>query len=500
MSHRAFSLHHFSGNKRMLPALAACLCLLMASIRFALNKEPINPDGLLYLEACQAYLTQGLKASLEIYSWPFFSILIGKIHQFSGLSLENSAYFLNLLACFFCAWQGVKLSFHLFPATSGRLFIFSALVWGIYPEWNRAALIITRDLPYWACLLFALNQLLQYSKTPRWSFALTFGLAQALACLFRIEAVLLWALLPFSLYLTSLPRRHFQFFRAQALLLCLGLLLILYLAELPLDQIKEQSDRLLEPVFNAKQAWVLNWQTKIAAINDVVLSAGAKGNGFTVLWGGSLASLLRGLFLATGAIYTFAALVGLRHFRSHATWRISPIMLMFFFLNFFILAGFAFQHQFLEPRYAVPAAWLILIFSTLGFQQATTPLTKGLAGLLFLWLCLGNVFHTGHSKAAYVDAGQWLRQQHDIEGKIFSNSAQILYYADPQFDMKAFLALPKDTAIDFHGQEGASYRYFALIETADTPTPNPLKRLKTFPINSHKAIHIYTWETGSGLL
>jgi len=76
---------------RPLAAIIALLTLFIASS----TKNPLNNDGILYLQTAEAFANSGWRAAMELYPWPFYSILIAMTAKLMQLSFVHAAYLLN---------------------------------------------------------------------------------------------------------------------------------------------------------------------------------------------------------------------------------------------------------------------------------------------------------------------------------------------------------------------------------------------------------------------
>src|SRR4051812_35126352 len=76
--------------------LAIVFSLLLTTIVFQ-HQQPLNLDGIIYLNAAETLLNNGVKAAMLVYAWPFYPLLIAAISVTSHLSLLISAYLLNAL-------------------------------------------------------------------------------------------------------------------------------------------------------------------------------------------------------------------------------------------------------------------------------------------------------------------------------------------------------------------------------------------------------------------
>ena len=84
--------HSYAG----IQAVAVGLSLLLTLFVVAQDQMP-NDDGVLYLYSAELISAGDWSRALQLFNWPFYSLLIAAGHKASGLGLENAAYVLNAL-------------------------------------------------------------------------------------------------------------------------------------------------------------------------------------------------------------------------------------------------------------------------------------------------------------------------------------------------------------------------------------------------------------------
>ena len=149
----------------------------------------INPDGVKYVLAGEAFLRGDMQSGLDAYKWPVYSMTIAMFSHLSGLSVETSALVFNAICRCLAGFAFIKL-IHKLGANVSQLFIGAAL-YIFYPGLNEVQSMIIRDFAYLACFLwmvvFYVNQI---SNPNRLNFC-GFLLAGLLATAYRIEGLVL---------------------------------------------------------------------------------------------------------------------------------------------------------------------------------------------------------------------------------------------------------------------------------------------------------------------
>jgi hypothetical protein len=413
---------------------------LLLSISAYLCHDPINVDGILYLHTAETYLNNGLDAALAEYRWPLYSILIAATSQLTHLSLLHAAQLLNAGLVGLLVVVFIKLIEEL--GGSRPVMIAATLIILLYPPLNHDRSLIVRDFGYWAFALLSLWQLLRFAKYQKWQHAFTWAFFMLLATLFRIEGGVLLLFIPFAFCLQTgdIKSRLKHFLQAYTLMIGIAAIAlicwIVHPLSIPLGRIKELYTQLLEG-FSLSTAAL---QTKIKAITQL-LQPDVNINDVSIL---VIIGLL-GLFI--WRILTSLGLANIilsYHAHAYKLHQISrqakSILWSFTLINAIILLVFLGQRFFLSERYIILLSlslllWLPFSLVTL-YENWRTQQTQGLSHLfpliclLMVSMLVSSVGHFGHSKGYIVDAGTWLKQHISRNDTLYSNSQEILFYAD----------------------------------------------------------------------
>ena len=197
---------------------------LMLSCWAYLANPLVNPDGVLYLRAAEAYLAGGVEAAFGLFEWPCYPIAIGLLRQASGLPLTGSAQVLDallvgLLVVGFVSWC---------RAAGGgrRTALFAAALVLTHPGLNEYRNFVIRDFGFWAFGLCSLTALARYAATFRWREAALWSGCLFAAALFRSEALLLALAGPLALLAPGAPwrQRLARYLKLNSILLALAFL------------------------------------------------------------------------------------------------------------------------------------------------------------------------------------------------------------------------------------------------------------------------------------
>ena len=177
--------------------IGACFAVSLWSV----YADPIiNIDGILYLQAAEAFSLGNIDEALAIYKWPLYPFLISLINQITTLNFELSAHILNgMLTALTC------IAFVLLTREIGAgsvTITIAALVIVFFPGLNELRSYIIRDHGYIAFYLLSLYYLIRALHLRSRVTFLTSMIAMGIATLFRIEGSVFLIAMPI-IYLNS---------------------------------------------------------------------------------------------------------------------------------------------------------------------------------------------------------------------------------------------------------------------------------------------------------
>lgn len=466
--------------------LASVLASVILSLIWLAYQQPLNLDGIEYLQLSQLYLSHGLKATMAHYAWCFYPVLIASLSQLTHLGLYASAQILNtlLIALILVAYI---LNVKTLGANKKMLWIaFFAILF--FPELAHERYMIYRDFGYYAFMLLGCYCLLQFGKDrSSWKLIL-WALFTFLGALFRIEGLVFLALMPLALLFwpeSTLRQRVKYFFYANLVNLLLGIIALLYLGFKLYASGSAYHHILalvnmdfLHSIQGVKQSFMQ--QQKI--LDQHLLSIFGIHNARIILISAYVAIFLSSIYLAIGFIYFILALYGFKH--KMLTWSAPNKLVIFFYiiLNCIILITFASEHLFITTRYTVFLGLLIMLFSPFGvlYLWENYPWTKNLIyhnkrlrlnafvrpSLLAcaLYLFISASFHIGVNKNYYIRAGKWVQTHIGKEQRFSANSIRLVYYLNhPGTTLKAFKYGVHLTNAEFLSQlNKKAYNYVAI--------------------------------------
>lgn len=484
---------------------AACISLFLSLLAYS-HVNPINYDGILYLSVAKLYIQQGLHAAMGLYPWPFYSILIAWISQLTHLSLLHAAETINTIFCAVIVITFITLVKTL--RSSYLIQIFATITILLYPQLNSYRDLIVRDFGYWAFSLIGLWQLILYGKRSDWRNGLGWVLATLIASLFRVEGVIILALMPFILL--CLPEHSF---RQRALNLakiyCIPLLIAVFLISsyfLSNHHTPASLGRLNDVIAYIKSNSSLfshSIASKLAAIRQYIL--GPQSASDAVLWFicGFIGILLWQIVSTLGLFYTFLTSYTLSKKIVYVASNTKVILSGFIVLNLIILADFYLQSYFLSDRYVMVLGLTLALFVPFALENffiiwkrqkkfLTNPhWTFSLLILLLVISSLSGIIHFGHSKTYITQAGLWLKNNTTTNTSVFSNNKQILFYAertpinwDPAFAYNYDDSNPLQTVRGSNNWKNADYLALRITHQVKNDEPQIINVIGKLPLET----------------
>ncbi len=399
-------------------------------------RDLINGDGIRYIDLARAFLSEGVSGALALYPWPFYGILIGLVHKFTGLSFENSASLLNILFLMLVSVVFVRI----YEEVSGkhaRIWVAALLILAL-PVLNDYRVFVIRGPGFWAFMLLAIFFFIQYSRAPGLKSALAWQLSIAVAILFRVEGIAYLVLAPFCFLFIAGERSRIMLhaLRLNGLFIILGaVVVIIFLVAgiITLPSSLEIPNQLVYVSPSALLGAVDNEAVMMFARNKFMNSV---DDARLILGSGVLVLVTVDVLSNIGLPFLLVAAYGV-----HRKWlrltRESLIVVFFAGIGFCTLIPVAGNFFFLSSRQTVMT---VLLISLVTFQYVDYLLRElssrqrhkwhAAAWVIILALFLDAVISGGTSKQSIRVAGEWLKTEAAAEGKIACNEARLQYYSD----------------------------------------------------------------------
>ncbi|MDD2767815.1 MAG: hypothetical protein PHT19_03705 [Methylococcus sp.] len=436
----------------------------------------INKDGVLYLDAAQTFLDQGLKAAMAVYGWPGYSILIAAVSRFSGWSLETSAHLVNAVCFLGIADSFVRLYFVLMGDSTRRTgWVPVLLILGFPALADR--LNIVRDWGFLAASLWGLLHLakFRFDAAGKFKHAVLWQIGISAALMFRIEALVLMLAAPLYFLFESLPWR----LRARNLFFPISGVVpaLLALAGL-LATGRVAPGKLWEITAYGYHDPALIW-TYFSLHADRVAAAMPSGYGADyaklILGAGLTATLLWLLGANLGPVMLGLAGLSMYRFGGRLPARFRLILWSVGAASAALLVFLAVQ-LIPDPRYALLPSTLLLLAACVYLERfvsgSRSSWGRRLALALLVGLCAKNALVTPDYRLYLRDVGRWMRDNIPAHASLATNDPRIDYYAGRHMNPDRLRQLmPVNRLADWLTQPDLP-EYLALRLTS----PNDLKK------------------------
>lgn len=429
---------------RPLAAIIALVTLFIASS----TRNPLNNDGILYLQTAEAFANSGWRAAMELYPWPFYSILIAMTAKLMQLSFVHAAYLLNAALLVIIVTSFITIIKEL--GASRAVQFIGAIVILSHPRLHHYQSYIIRGFGYWAFLLLALLYLIRYHRHLCWGHALGWGTSISIAALFRVEGTVLLIFTP----LVLLFRPNIGLWRKISSTLKTYSINIatLFIAQIWCFSKQDMSiitfGRLSEIQNQLQNGFMLlgtNLQISAAIISQNVLNDYSDDFALTMTISGLAGVYLYKLIKTIWPLHTLLCAHAVCNKLIPADDGTRKLLIYFTALNLLIPAIFFGQNFFIRYRFLMPASLLLLIWTPFSlnniFQdwknkkrvrtgdRIIFPLLSIAFSIMFVYAFIPS----RPSKAYIISAGIWLKNNTPQHAGIYSNTRKIPFYAKRKF-------------------------------------------------------------------
>jgi hypothetical protein len=413
------------------------------------TRDLINGDGIRYIGLAKTFLNEGLGSAIDVYHWPFYSILIGLVHRITGLGFEDAASLLNLLFLMIVCVVFVRI-YEEISGKQARIWVAALLILAL-PILNDYRGFVIRDYGFWAFMLLALFYFIRYSRSPGLMNALRWQFSIALAILFRVEGIAFLILAPFFFLFIAGERHriHFHIARLNGMFISLSTIALIFMLvsgalsniELPYQLSYYTSPTVLIGAVDAEAEMMFGRNRFMSSVDDARLIL---ASGVLVL---VLVKVLSNISLPFLAVWGYGV-----YRRWLQLTRESRVVVYFAATGFLALIPVAGNFFFLSSRHTVFA---VLCISLITFQYVDYLLRElssrqqrrwyAAAWIIILALFLDGVISGGSSKENIRVAGEWLKTEMVEEGKIACNEARLEFYSDQRCK---WIAIDKTGPVD----------------------------------------------------
>ena len=412
----------------------------------------ITDDFVLYHEVSRLFSIGDIKAGLKLYSWSLYPALITIIHKLTTLSLTASAQ--TLTVALYGLTTYALLSFIKRIGGDKKTILFGALLFfsTLYLTGDVVSMLL-RDTGFWAFYLLSLNAFHQYILTPTLSHAMRWQVLMIMATLFRIEGVLFLILLPFMLFFEKevpLKKQASLFLKANAMSFFALLIIIVGMVLVP--SIKMSDFGRLQEVTTLFDTGYLHMMTTFSSRAEIMSSLVFQHHFDDVTYASFFITLVGLVVLkvmnATGWIAILFAFVKDKKASLKIEKNAQKLLLWAFLISIIGLLLIILNVMLISARYAIPAAFIILIYASFnlsglvaGANKKLKPMTQfflilmaiicGLCILKNLWPKKENIRYEQH-------AVNWAKQHTANPNKIFYASPRARYYGSAPYQGREY--------------------------------------------------------------
>lgn len=439
----------------------AFFSLLFSVLAFSTD-QLINSDGVLYLNMARAYIEGGLAATASMYNWPFFSILIAVIHQFTGLQLELSGQIINSLL-FVVFTDALVLIANKLLSNLRYVFIASLLIL-CFSTLNDYRSYIIRDIGYWAFISISIYRIIIFLEKPNWQNGIYWQLSSLLALLFRVEAIVIILATPlFIVFQLGFRDGLKSAIKLFSLFLLGGVLAAAVFTQQ--QGMKSAFGKLLSVTEFLDHSSITEvFHEKATILGKELLSQYSERYGGMILASGLvymlLAKIITGLSPLNLIFFTMAKVQQKTGSSESNTRR---FLLFFIGINLIILLAFLFKHYFISTRYAVMliTALMLLMLPAMcrlidDYWLAKNKFALTLIPFLLL-ASLIDTFTTSVTKGYIKETAIWASQNLPENSRVLTNDIFIDFYFHEN-EPKARLKLDRTL------QTNKQFDYFIVIE------------------------------------
>ncbi|MFK8066915.1 MAG: hypothetical protein AB8D52_01570 [Gammaproteobacteria bacterium] len=460
----------------------ALFSLILSVIAYYFD-DLINNDGILYMQAAQAYLKGGFSASAEIYPWPFFSVIVAFIHQLSGFTLEVSAYILNTFLFVLLTDVLVQLSKKLL-VDDRQLFVAVLLILCFFTL-NEYRHYIIRDIGYWAFCCWALFRFIEFIEKSSLKNFIYWQFTILISILFRLDGLVIFLGLPVYLLVISsskyMPERGFR--PNYKFIFSLTLISTLLIGTALVTTLVDTVD-----IYNSYtntgegKRFLALFENKVSIIETQILNKYSADYSVLVLVSGLIMMMVYKLIKGMSISYLGVYLVSWMQQQKIAPNKYRSLLLYFIGLNILLLLTVLFHRYFVSQRHAIIVSIGILLLMlprlTTFIQQIWESRNKKwqlvIAALLLINL-IDGVTQT-NSKSYIKDTAVWASENLTGSMMALTDDRAIEYYYNNQ---TSSVKLIRDKNIDLYQR----YAYLILIEKYnDEERRSSLKTMNLDPI------------------
>ncbi len=422
-------------------ALASLVASLMLSAWSVYADPVINHDGVRYLLAATDFTEGNWGAGLELYRWPFYSLLIATTSKLTSLSPEYSAHLVNAGLFYMLTLGFIAVVLEL--GADRQTLLLACLVILLFPGLNKFRPFIIRDAGHLAGYLWSLVYLFRYCRHGNPVHLVLWAFLTGIAALFRVEILIFLALVPLVLLFqrfTDLWQRLTVVTCGLALftIMCAGLAMWIFgsAAEISTGQFIESPGQSMASLWGE-----LGQQTsfRLRAIELEFLTEFSRDYAVTVMIITLLVIVVFESLRRLAFVYAFMAWYALRKGLVFTNRSERQLWLALVACHVAVLCVFTLATFFLDSRYTMPLVLTVLLavpFTAAHVYRNWIQPDRGRRAAWIFPLMIAFISLLGlggldlRTDKLYVrDAGRWLVANTSSDAAVYSNNHLVLHYA-----------------------------------------------------------------------
>lgn len=416
--------------------LAVLMSLALSAWHVLTNPIP-NSDAFDYVRAAGVYLDSGVSAAFDWYPSATYPVLMGILHQVSGINLFVAGQVIN--AIFYALIVYAFISIALETRNTRRIALIAAAIILVFPTFNEYRYYLIRDIGFLAFMLLAALQLTRYSKQAENTKAIAYIFLVLAAALFRSEALVYLPLAPLALL--GRTQNHWQaFIKLESFLLGIGVLMLVLLFALNID-VFGILQRVLTVYWPFLRDAVIALSDKDSALSVAVF--GDYASNFSgeyiglFMFAGLSAVLLAQLLKGFGVPVLLVLFYGVSQHRREFAQPITRTAIVYAVISFMIVLTFLALTRFISTRYTLLFSLSLLVVLPLVIDNALMQieqmqrknLANGFLVFLLLFSAIDAHISFGDSRDSLQDASDWLVANTQAGDAVFTNSDYIAYHS-----------------------------------------------------------------------
>lgn len=439
----------------------AVLISLLLSVWHVLANPIPNADAFEYVRVAHVSLDEGIAAAFALYPSATYPVLMGIVHQLTGLNLLVAGQLINALCFALLVFSFITLVQQL--RSDPRVTLLAALVILAFPSLNEVRYLLIRDIGFLALMFSAAVQLVRFGLTRLPRHAIAFVLLSLGAALFRAEALAYLPLVPLALLFAGREQwgRNVRAVLALEAALLTGGILVLLAGLLTGFDIPGTLQRMLQVYWPFLRDALLAISAENSPLSEAIFGEYAANFSDDYLWAFMLAGLTAVLLLSLVEAFGVPALLlfawAARRGMPRGNILATRVVLAYALVGFLVLLGFLVLTRFLATRYTLLFCLMILTFLPLILDRAWSAATgslrprlwRGLLIFLLLFSAVDAHISFGKSKESLQQASDWLQHNTQEGTMVLTNSPYVAYFSGRVADYdKVFRYLADDAIVN----------------------------------------------------